>query len=219
MQGPISPAEKYINSLFSVEDELLQKVRERCTSDEKVGMQVSPYEGQWLHWFCKVIGARKVVEVGTLYGYSALWMARALSKDSQFWGLELNIDHAHIAEGFLQQAQLECDWKVMQGEALSSLEQLQSEGPFDLIFIDADKAGYTRYLDWAEENVRKGGLIIGDNSFLFGQIYEDHTSAEEKENERLRVMQEFNQRLSNKSRYTAHLMDTQEGMTVAMKNF
>ena len=102
------------------------------------------------------------------------------------------------------------------GDALESLAEL--EGPFDMIFIDADKLNYMNYLNWAEKNIRKGGLIVGDNTFLFGAVY----AAEPVDRVRktaFDAMTAFNARLGDDRYYTGILLPTPEGMTVAIKNF
>ena len=104
------------------------------------------------------------------------------------------------------------------GDALDVLPQLSKEGPFDMVFIDADKLNYLRYLDWAEENVRKGGLIVGDNTFLFDAVWRDDPVDRVRQTAR-DAMRDFNRRLADPQKYCGILLPTQEGMTVALKLF
>ena len=90
--------------------------------------------------------------------------------------------------------------------------------PFDVVFIDADKGGYAKYLDWTEEHLRKGGLVIGDNTFLFGHIHKEQ-KPDDVTQETWDAMHAFNQRLSDREKYTAVILPTGEGMTIAIKEF
>ncbi len=136
-------------------------------------IQVGPSEGRLLGLFCKLAGVKKAVEVGTLAGFSALHIARALPPDGHLWTIELEPTHAASAEVNLAAANLSSRVTVVVGTGQAVLPTLEAHGPFDLVFIDADKEGYDVYGRWAARNLRTGGLLIADNAYLFGHLLED----------------------------------------------
>lgn len=140
-------------------------------------IQLGASEAKTVALLLKLAGARKVVEVGTLAGYSALVMARALPPDGHLWTIEYDPKHARIARENLAAAGLEERVTVLEGAGLDVLPTLEPLGPFDAVFVDADKRNYDGYGRWAAKNVRKGGLLIGDNAFLFGRLLEDSEEA------------------------------------------
>jgi caffeoyl-CoA O-methyltransferase len=136
-------------------------------------IQVGPSEGKLLHLLLRLAGARKIVEVGTLVGYSAIHMARALPPGGHLWSVEFEPRHAEIARANLANAQLSGVVTVHVGAARDVLPTLAKHGPFDAVFIDADKVNYDHYGRWALANLRQGGLVLGDNAYLFGELMED----------------------------------------------
>ncbi len=137
-------------------------------------IQVGMSEGKLLTLLLRLVGAKKVVEFGTLAGYSAIRMAQALPSDGRLWTLELEEMHAAVARDNLAMAGLSDRVKVLVGPALEALPQLESEGPFDAVFLDADKGRYDLYGRWAAANLRRGGLLLVDNAYYFGQLL-DHS--------------------------------------------
>jgi caffeoyl-CoA O-methyltransferase len=136
-------------------------------------IQLGPSEAKAVSLLLRIAGARKVVEVGTLAGYSALVMARALPADGRVWTIEYDADHARIARDVIAAAGLAGKVTVLEGAGLDVLPSLEPKGPFDAVFIDADKRNYDRYGRWAADNLRPGGLLIGDNAYLFGRLLDD----------------------------------------------
>lgn len=141
-------------------------------------IQVGASEGKLLQLLLRLAGARKVVEVGTLAGYSALCMARALPAGGRLWTIESDPDHHRIATTNVEHAGLSAVVTCMLSSGLDALLQLEPHGPFDALFVDADKASYDRYGDWAARNLRRGGLLLGDNAFLFGRLLDDSPEAQ-----------------------------------------
>lgn len=141
-------------------------------------IQLGPSEAKTVALLLKLAGARKVVEVGTLAGYSALAMARALPADGHVWTIEFDPKHATVARENVAAAGEGGRITVLEGAALDVLPSLEREGPFDAVFVDADKRNYDGYGRWAARNVRKGGLLVGDNAFLFGRLLEDSEEAD-----------------------------------------
>jgi caffeoyl-CoA O-methyltransferase len=140
-------------------------------------IQVGPSAGRLLFLLMKLVGAKKIVEVGTLVGYSAIHMARALPAGGRLWSVEYAQKHADVARANLAAAGLADKATVVVGAGRDVLPTLSSNGPFDAVFIDADKESYAHYGQWAIENLRPGGLVIGDNAYFFGKLMEDSPGA------------------------------------------
>ena len=136
-------------------------------------IQVGPSEGKLLGLLLRLAQAKKVVEVGTLVGYSAIHMARALPADGHVYSVEFEPRHAEVARANIAAAGLADRISVHVGAGVDVLPTLAAHGPFDVVFIDADKQSYARYGAWAVENLRSGGLVIGDNAYLFGALLAD----------------------------------------------
>ena len=136
-------------------------------------IQVGPDEGRLLHILLSLAKAQKVVEVGTLVGYSAIHMARALPASGRLWTVEYEPRHAEIAHRNLVEAGVAERVTVLVGAGKEVLPTLAPEGPFDAVFIDADKESYDFYGQWAIDHLRPGGLVLGDNAYLFGELFED----------------------------------------------
>jgi len=135
-------------------------------------IHVSPAQGKFLQILAQSIGARRVLEVGTLGGYSTLWMARALPADGKLITLEFDPKHAEVARANIKQAAPAPSVEVRVGDATQTLPALAAEGgaPFDLIFIDANKSGYPEYFTWALKLSRPGTVIIADNVVRNGGV-------------------------------------------------
>lgn len=200
---------EYIRSLFAAETDKLRDLRLSLKDD----ISLLPEEGKLLQLLIRLSGVKKIVEIGTFAGYSALWMSAALAPEGHIHTIEKDPLRAAEARNNLQDCK---NVTLLQGNALDILPALQ--GPFDMVFIDADKLNYLHYLDWAEKNVKKGGLIVGDNTFLFDAVWNDAPVERIRETAR-KAMRGFNQRLSDPARYCSIMLDTPEGMTIAQKIF
>lgn len=157
---------EYINHLFAPEDSILTEIRVEMARANIRPINVSPIGGKTLQFFAHLIGAKRILEIGTLGGYSATWLARALPADGRLISLELEQHHAEVSRRNLAQAGLADKVEVRVGPAAVTLRQMQSAGeaPFDLVFIDADKDGYPQYLELSLPLLRNGGLILADNT-------------------------------------------------------
>ena len=161
----------YTNRVHAAHDDALAKA---FTVPEGIpAIQVGPSEGKLLRLLLRLASAKKVVEVGTLVGYSAINMARALPKDGHLWSVEYEARHAEVARENIARAGLSDRISVHVGAGRDVLPTLAGNGPFDVVFIDADKVNYDHYGRWALANLRSGGLVIGDNAYLFGELMED----------------------------------------------
>jgi caffeoyl-CoA O-methyltransferase len=164
----------YVDQLHAGHDQALQRAFDAPEREGMPAIQVGASEGKLLGMLIALTGARRVVEVGTLAGYSAVRMARALPAAGRLWTIELDPKHAAVARAALAEAGVAARVEVLEGPALEVLERLVPEGPFDAVFIDADKGNYDRYGRWAREHLRPGGLLLGDNAYFFGRLLE-HT--------------------------------------------
>ncbi|HEY3807986.1 MAG TPA: O-methyltransferase [Kofleriaceae bacterium] len=140
-------------------------------------IQVGPSEGRLLHLLIKLARAEKIVEVGTLAGYSAMQMARALPPSGHLWSVEYEPKHAAVARENLAAAGLADRVTIEVGAGRDVLPTLEPHGPFDAVFIDADKGNYDHYGRWAIGNLKRGGIVLGDNAYLFGRLVGDSGEA------------------------------------------
>ena len=205
--------DRYVTELFAAEDEILSDLRAEIVEAGFPLIHIDAAEGRLLQVLLGAIGAKKVIELGTLGGYSAIWMARALPSDGRLVTLELEMERAELARRFIRRAGLEDRVEVRVGVALELLEVLAGDGPYDAVFIDADKENYPAYLDWCASNVRSGGLVIGDNAFRSGAVLDDGTS-----DAGVRGIQEFNRRLASDPRFTSIVVPTRDGVAIALMN-
>ncbi|UCC75185.1 MAG: class I SAM-dependent methyltransferase [Gemmatimonadota bacterium] len=212
-QGKREACERYVAELFAPEDEILAELRLAIRRAGLPEIQISADEGKLLQVLLQAIGARLVIELGTLGGYSAIWMARALPSDGRLITIEKEADRAELARDFIARAGLAERVEVRVGDALPLLEQLAAEGPFDAAFIDADKAGYPSYLEWCAGNVRSGGLVIADNAFKGGRVLEGDT-----QDPGVIGIQEFNRRVARDARFTSIVVPTRDGVAIALVN-
>jgi predicted O-methyltransferase YrrM len=164
--------DRYIADLFVASDPALDAALADSDAAGLPAINVSPVQGKFLHLLARLQGARNILELGTLGGYSAIWLARALPPGGRLITLEANSKHAEVARANIARAKLADVVELRLGKALDTLPQLAQEnrGPFDLIFIDADKPGYPDYLPWALQLSRPGSLIIADNVVRKGGV-------------------------------------------------
>ena len=160
----------YINSLFAADDPVLDRAVERARTAGLPEIQVSPGQGKLIYLLAKMIGAKRIVEVGTLGGYSTVWLGRALPSDGQLVSIELDASHAAVARATIKDAGLSDRCEIIEGRGLDEMRAL--EPSFDLVFLDANKDGYPAYLKQAKRLLRRGGLIVADNVVREGAVLE-----------------------------------------------
>lgn len=163
----------YLAEHLVEDDKALESALQESAAAGLPAIAVSPLQGKFLYILARLIGARRVLEVGTLGGYSAIWMGRALGPEGRLVSLEVSPEHARVARENLARAGLGEVAEVVVGPALESLPRLlEQEGPasFDLTFIDADKTNNPRYWEWALRLTRLGGVIVVDNVVREGQV-------------------------------------------------
>ena len=213
MRKQNTPKSLYLSRVFSKEDAILSHIRQQAEKSHVDYMQVSAYEGRILQFLCQALRVKKAVEVGTLYGYSTLMIARALPEDGELFTLDINKKRQEQAKKLMQKDPAAKKIRFLAGPAVDSLNTLKSEAPFDMLFIDADKSSYLKYLEWGTQHLKQRGLLLADNTFLFGAVYGEEKREQDKK--ALQVMQEFNKTIAEN--WISTLLPTEEGLTVGIK--
>ena len=212
------PLLDFVTSLIGREDALLRAIREDTPKQGLPPISVGPDEGRLLHFLASACAARRIVEVGTLAGYSACWLARALPADGALHTVEHDPRHAAVARANFARAGLSAKITVHEGSGAAVLPKLEKHGPFDLCFIDADKAGYPGYARWAAKNLRSGGLVICDNAYLFGALHREDLPDGDGRAAQAEAMRECLRLLTDESLFSSCAMvPTGEGMAVAVR--
>jgi predicted O-methyltransferase YrrM len=172
--------DRYIERLLNPPDEALTQNLQNAQAADLPAINVSPNEGKLLYLVAKMAGARRILEIGTLGGYSTTWLARALPADGMVITLELDQKHAEVARRNLDRAGIADRVEVRVGRAAEMLRRMidRHETPFDLIFIDADKPIYVEYLDLSLRLSHAGTVILADNLIRNGRVLADHPADE-----------------------------------------
>jgi predicted O-methyltransferase YrrM len=162
----------YIDGLFAPDDPVLTAALADADAAGLPAIQVSAGQGKFLYLLAKLVGARRILEVGTLGGYSTIWLGRALPEGGRLVTLELERRHADVAAGNVERAGLAENVEIIVGSALENLPALAARGqpPFDLVFLDADKVNYPAYFLQIMRMVRPGSLILADNVIRAGTV-------------------------------------------------
>ena len=197
--------DRYIADLFIGSDPALDAALRDSNAAGLPAINVSPNQGKLLMLMAKSLGARRILEIGTLGGYSTIWLARALHPDGRLITLEYDPKHAEVARANIARAGFATAVEVRQGRAQDTLPKLVADGagPFDFIFIDADKPGYPDYLAWSLKLSRVGTVIIADNVVRKGEIV-DANSADTN----VQGMRKFNALLAAEPRVNATEIQT-----------
>ncbi|KAJ6603235.1 O-methyltransferase family 3 protein [Mycena vulgaris] len=163
-------SDSYHNAFLHAPDPILDAALKHSTANGLPEIAVSAAQGKFLNLLVSSISAKRILEVGTLGGYSTIWLARALPADGELITLEISETHAKVAQENIDRAGLGAKVKIIVGPAHASMLQMQPETLFDFIFIDADKRGNKDYFAEAKRLVRKGGVIIVDNVVRYGLV-------------------------------------------------
>lgn len=197
--------DEYIKDKLMAKDDVLEQTLIKNKQAGLPEIDVSPAQGKLLYLLAKTKGAKRILEIGTLGGYSTIWLARALEEDGELLTLEAVSHHAETAQQNIDRAGLAERVTILQGKALDTLSQLKEQDtlPFDLIFIDADKPNNPQYLKWALHFSKKGTVIIADNVVRNGSVL--HASDQD---ERVKGTREFFDLLKQESRIEATAIQT-----------
>jgi predicted O-methyltransferase YrrM len=197
--------DEYIESMLVPSDAALDAALKASTEAGLPAIQVSPTQGKLLQILARTMGARRILEIGTLGAYSTIWLARALPPDGRLITLEANPKHAEVARSNIARAGLADVVELRLGPAIETLPKVAADGcgPFDLIFIDADKQGYSDYFRWSLKLSRPGTLIVADNVVRQGAVT-DHNS----EDSMVQGIQRFNEVVKAEPRVSATAIQT-----------
>ncbi len=170
----------YLVNLFSLEDDILRKTEESIRENGMPEHSVSANQGQFLFLLAKMCNAKRIIEVGTLGGYSTIWLGRALNGTGKLTSIEIDPNFATVARKNIQMAGLESTVEIITGDALTTLNELSNNGSeiVDLFFMDADKPNYVAYFEWALQHARKGSLIVADNVIRDGKVLDENSKDE-----------------------------------------
>ena len=212
--------EQYISELFGDHDNELAATEQSIKDADIPQISVSANQGKFLHLLARMCQAKKILEIGTLGGYSTIWLARALPANGRLITLELDPRHAAVAQKNLSHAGLDSVVEIRIGKAIEELPKLLADntGPFDMIFIDADKPPYTEYFEWSLKLSRPGTLIVADNVIREGKVLEKNSP-----DEMVAGVRRFNEALAATPFVTATIIQTvgakdHDGMAIAIVN-
>lgn len=204
----------HVHDVYRPEDDVLAEIRSRSTAAGLPEISLSAMDGRHLEILTALVRPRRCVEIGTLGGYSGVCILRGATEDAVLHTFELEEHHATVARESFERAGFADRVRVHVGAAVDGLPEIESEGPFDLVFIDADKVSYPLYLAWAEDNLRPGGLVIADNAFLFGKLADEPAG---EDAEAITAMRSVHERLADRSRFLGTVIPTGEGLAIGMK--
>jgi caffeoyl-CoA O-methyltransferase len=202
--------QRYVTELFAVEDPILAAIRARHAAAELPPIHISPDEGKLLHLLLLAIQASTVLEIGSLGGYSGVWLARALPVNGRLTTIEKDPRHARIARQAFAEAGLETRVRLIEGAALDVLPTLKPG--FDAVFVDADKEPLAQYFDWSMRLLRRGGLLLCDNAFFHGAAVDDQDRSPGAQGVRA-----FNRLAANDPRLVATVVPVRDGLVVGVK--
>lgn len=202
----------YITSLFAIEDKPLLIARQESPKLGLPTINIQPEEGRFLQFLVQACGTRKAVEIGTLGGYSGIWIGRGLLPGGKLYTLDKEEKHADVARKHFAEAGLSDMIESCVGDAHQLLLQLIPKGPFDFVFIDADKPGYPAYFDWAVENIRLGGIIAAHNAFRKGSV-----AGISEDDDHSELMRQFNRQVANEEQLISTIYPAGDGTLISVK--
>ena len=202
----------YVERLLEPEDDVLREIRERSAREGLPPIAIGPFDGRHLEVLARTAGARRIVEIGTLGGYSGVCLARALPPDGRLDTFEIEPRHAKVAALSFEKAGVTDRVTIHVGPALERLKDIERDGPFVLVFVDADKATYPEYLAWSARNLRVGGVIVADNVFrraAFPIAGDDPRSQD--------GIRRFNESLARSGTFRATMLPLEDGFAVGVR--
>lgn len=203
--------EEYIRKLFIKEDEVLLNVKEKIKQHDHA-IHISPEDAKLIQVLIKIAKPKKILEIGTHFGYSTIWIARALEDDAQIVTIERDKARYEMALNNFKEADLSDKIIAKFGDAEEILSSMQEK--IDMVFIDANKSSYLKYLEWSIENLNKNGILIADNSLLRGSVYDENIVSNFSKKQ-INIMQEFNKIVAEK--FFSILIPAKDGMTIGVK--
>ncbi len=195
--------DNYLSNLFSLNDDILERTEESIRENGMPEHSVSANQGQFLFLLAKMCNAQRIIEIGTLGGYSTIWLGRALNGKGKLTSIEIDPNFADVARENIKNAGLENTVEIITGDALdifSELSQNENE-TVDLFFMDADKPNYMAYFEWAIKHSRKGSLIIADNVIRNGEVLNENSN-----DEKVIGVRAYNKMLSESDQVTSSIL-------------
>ena len=202
--------EQYVRELVGNEDNKLQAARNGLVEAGLPTIQISPEQGRLIAVLLRAIRARRVLEVGTLGGYSGIWIVRALGDDGRLDTIEANPDHAAVARVAFRQAEVHSRINIREGDAISILPTL--EGGYDAVFLDADKEPLPEYFLEAIRLTRVGGWVLCDNTFYHGRVWDPEDQADD-----VQGVREYNRLASEDPRLVTAIAPVRDGLMISLK--
>jgi predicted O-methyltransferase YrrM len=205
----------YLEQNFTAEDIFLKELaRESWESYKIPQINITGYQGNFLQFLVKSIVAKNILEIGTLAGYSAIAMARATNDDAKILTIEKDIKHYQFAKNKIKEAELDNKIEILNEDAREFILNYHPTELLDLIFIDADKSNYFKYLTALTPYLRKGGLFVADNAFAFGFLLD---SAPERNPNNMKSMLNYHKHLLSLEEYFTTIVPIGDGMLVSIK--
>ncbi len=197
---------------FGPEDEALQAIRADSVEQKFPPIAITAMDGQVLSMLVSATNAKRAVEIGTLGGYSALWIARAMQPGGMLDCFEIDVARAQFALEHITRARPPVTVSLHIGAALDHLSEVL--GPVDFVFIDADKENYPAYLEWSARNLRSGGIVALDNSFAWGELLNAEQAPRPEE---VRAIRQTIETLGKDRRFRSCMIPTNEGLAVGVR--
>jgi predicted O-methyltransferase YrrM len=203
----------YLIARTTPENNILRELREAAIEAELPPIWISPEQAIFMGILLQLSKAKRVLEIGTLGGYSAVAMAQALGADGQVDSCAIDTGYAAFARKWIERSGLSEIINVLEGDALTTLPTLAQGAAYDAVFIDADKANYASYLSQTLNMLKPGGLMMVDNAFAYGHVLEEENSTDD-----VWAIRAFNDFMARESRITAQIIPVADGLWVGVKN-
>ena len=202
----------YLIARTTPENEFLRELREASIKADLPAIWISPEQAVLMDILLRLSNSQRILEVGTLGGYSAVAMAQALGPNGQVDTCEINPEHVAFARNWISRGGFDEKIHVHEGDALTTLPTLAQGQPYDAVFIDADKANYASYLNLTLDMLKPGGLMMVDNAFAYGHILEDQTTTDD-----VWAIRAFNDLMAREARVSAQIIPVADGLWVGVK--
>ncbi len=204
--------ETYVRSLFAQEDDTFNSIRERTVAAGLPQIMIRPEEGRFLQFLSTVVEAKNALEIGTLGGYSGSWIVRGMADGGRLLTIESDPDRARVAIDNFEFVGLADHVEVRVGDAHKLLDEVSADGPFDFIFIDAEKEGYPKYYSWAVENLVAGGILAAHNALSHGAVADP-----EDQRKRTQALRAFNEQLAADPQFVSMIFPAGDGIAFGLK--